>query len=77
MALEWFIYQKLLIYRVPGLNLLVIILISIVDHVEESQLVDTRRCRDHAKPVPQLLLLEEFLRPESLKVSHYFGKVFE
>lgn len=44
-------------------HLLVILLVSIVDDVEESELVDTLGGRDDTEPVSELLLLEELLCP--------------
>jgi hypothetical protein len=43
--------------------LLIILLISVVDNVEEAELVDTLAGRNHAKPVTKLLLLEVLLCP--------------
>ncbi len=43
--------------------LLVIIVSFIVDNVEEPKLVDTFARADDPQPIPQLLLLEEFLSP--------------
>lgn len=43
--------------------LLVVILICVIDHIEEPQLVDTLGCGDHTEPISQLLLLEELLCP--------------
>lgn len=43
--------------------LLIIILIGIVDHVKESELVDTLGGGDNTEPISQLLLLEELLCP--------------
>jgi len=42
-------------------RLLVILLLSIVDDVEELELVDTLGGGDNAEPVTQLVLLEELL----------------
>jgi len=49
--------------------LLIILLISIVDDVEESELIDTLGGRDNTEPVSELLLLEELLCPNSNCVS--------
>ncbi len=46
-----------------SVTLLVIIVSFIVDNVEEPKLVDTFACADDPQPIPQLLLLEEFLSP--------------
>jgi len=43
-------------------HLLIIILLSIVNNIEESQLIDTLAGRNHSEPISQLLFLEEFLR---------------
>jgi len=43
--------------------LLIVIFLSIVDNVEEAELVNTLAGRNHTKPISQLLLLEEFLCP--------------
>lgn len=43
--------------------LLIIIVSFIVDNVEEPKLVDTFARADDPQPIPQLLLLEEFLSP--------------
>ncbi len=42
--------------------LLVIIIVTLANHVEELQAVLALRCADHAQPVAELLLLEELLR---------------
>ena len=43
---------------------LFLILISVlVDDVVEAELVDTLAGADNTEPVPELLLLQEFLRP--------------
>lgn len=56
--------RDLLQYVQPQNHLLLIILICvIVDHVEEPELVDALGRGDHTKPISQLLLLQEFLRP--------------
>ena len=47
------------------MHLLIIIVTLLIHHVEESQLVDTLACRYHTQPVAELLLLEEFLRPNT------------
>lgn len=44
-------------------HLLIIIVALVVDHVEEAELVDALAGADNAKPVTELLFLEEFLRP--------------
>jgi len=44
-------------------SLLIVLLISIVDDVEEAQLVDSLGGRDDTEPISQLLLLEELLCP--------------
>jgi len=44
------------------LNLLIILIALIVNNVEESQLVHALGGGDHAQPISELLLLEEFLR---------------
>jgi hypothetical protein len=55
------------------LRLFIVIIPVLIDHVEESQLVDTLACRDNPQPVAQLLLLEELLRPaQSLLASDTF-----
>ena len=43
--------------------LLIILVCIVVDHIEESKLVDTLRRGDHSEPISQLLFLEEFLCP--------------
>jgi hypothetical protein len=43
------------------IRLLVILIRLVVDNVEEAELVDTLGGRDDAKPVTELLLLEELL----------------
>jgi len=49
-------------------DLFVILLSFIVNNIEEPEFVDTLGSRDNAKPIPQLLLLEELLR-QVLEVS--------
>ena len=49
-------------YR-PHHSLLVVLFSLIVDNVEESQFIDAFASADNAKPVTQLLFLEEFLCP--------------
>jgi hypothetical protein len=44
-----------------GKHLLVILLISVVDDVEEAELVDTLGGGDDTEPVTELVLLEELL----------------
>ena len=44
-------------------HLFVILIIAIVDDIEESELVDTLGGRDDTKPIPEQVLLQEFLRP--------------
>ena len=44
-------------------SLLIILVRVVIHHVEESKLVHAFGSRHHAQPVPQLLLLEELLRP--------------
>lgn len=51
--------------------LLVVLVGLVVDHVEESQLVHALRRRNHAQPVPELLLLEVLLRPVAAR-THAF-----
>lgn len=54
-------------------HLLVIIITFVVDNVEEAKLIDTLAGRNNAKPVAQLLLLEELLGPvhcQSLASQH-------
>ena len=41
--------------------LFIVILSIVVDHVEESELIDTLGSRDNSEPISQLLLLEELL----------------
>ena len=50
-------------------SLLVVIIRIIVDHVEESELVDTLAGRNHPQPIPELLLLQEFLGPMKPNIS--------
>jgi hypothetical protein len=44
-------------------HLLIVILLSIIDNVEEAELVNTLASGNHTKPISQLLLLEELLCP--------------
>lgn len=54
-------------------HLFIVVLAVLIDHVEESQLVDTLACRDNPQPIAQLLFLEELLRPaQSLSASDTF-----
>jgi len=45
------------------IHLLVILISIVVDHVEESQFVDTLARRHNTEPVTELLLLKELLCP--------------
>lgn len=57
----------------PGEPLLVIVIRLVIHHVEESQLVDPRARAHHPQPIPQLLLLKEFLRPvKTASLAHFF-----
>ena len=60
-------FDDSLFYQLPlrsrKKSLLVLILIRVVDHIEEPQLVNTFGRRDHTEPISQLLLLEELLCP--------------
>lgn len=49
---------------IPSFYLLVILLNLVLDNVVESELVNTLGSGDNAKPVTELLLLEELLRPK-------------
>ena len=49
--------------------LLIIVIRLVIDHVEEPELVDTLARTDDAKPIAELLLLEEFLGPTG-SISH-------
>ena len=46
-----------------GRRLLVIVVLGVVDHVVEAQLVDALGRRHDAQPVAQLVLLEKLLGP--------------
>lgn len=67
-VLLWCLVLLITLCKYAGvrIDLLVVILICVIDHIEEPQFVDTLGCRDHTKPVSQLLLLEEFLCPSLL-----------
>ena len=50
-------------------SLLVILICVIIHHIEESELVNTLRRRYNTKPIPQLLLFQEFFRPNIKQVN--------
>lgn len=49
--------------HIDSVPLLIIVVSFIVDNIEEPKLVDTFAHADDPQPIPQLLLLEEFLGP--------------
>jgi hypothetical protein len=51
------------LFQSTTIHLLIIILSSIIDNVEESELVDTLGGRNDTEPISELLLLEELLCP--------------
>jgi hypothetical protein len=51
--------------------LLLVILLGIVHDIEESQLIDTLRCRYNTKPIAKLLLLQELLCPNPMSLASY------
>lgn len=60
-AVNRFLVLRLM--HVDSVPLLIIVVSIIVDNVEEPKLVDTFAHADYPQPIPQLLLLEEFLGP--------------
>jgi hypothetical protein len=48
-------------------NLVLIFVRFVIDHVEEPELIDALRRRNDAKPISELLFLEEFLGPNVLR----------
>lgn len=60
-------FDGVMLYHLPFCRrekgLLVLVLVCVIDHIEEPQLVDTLGCGDHAEPISQLLLLEKLLCP--------------
>lgn len=58
----WYSSQTLAVIAKPMLILLlIVVLISIIDHIEEPKLIDSLARAHHSQPVPQLLLLQELL----------------
>ena len=53
-------------YHVASKCLFLVLVALVVDHVEESQFIDTLAGRHDTQPVAELLLLEELLRPVHL-----------
>lgn len=60
-------FNEVMLYHLPICRrekaLLVLILVCVIDHIEEPQLVDTLGCGDHTEPISQLLFLEELFCP--------------
>ena len=50
-------------------TLFIIVIRIVIDHIEESELIDPLARRHNTKPIPQLLLLEKLLRPAKHTIS--------
>ena len=58
-----------MLYIAQSSSLFVIVIRIIIDHIEESELVDPWAGGHNPKPIPQLLFLEELLGPAADIVS--------